>query len=149
MMSKLKILLPVLLLVGGGAYKFVLAKPKVKEPVPKVHGEVYVLPKDFLVNLSDGRFGKLNVALVFDHGFTAAPAAGGHGAATEAPEGYGVLNQEPLVRAIVTDVLTDSTADDLTGAEHRNEIEEKIAKRIKKTTDVKVHEVLFTDVAVQ
>ena len=76
MMSKLKILLPVLLLVGGGAYKFVLAKPKVKEPVPKVHGEVYVLPKDFLVNLSDGRFGKLNVALVFDHGFTAAPAAG-------------------------------------------------------------------------
>jgi flagellar basal body-associated protein FliL len=149
MMSKLKILLPVLLLVGGGAYKFVLAKPKVKEPVPKVHGEVYVLPKDFLVNLSDGRFGKLNVALVFDHGFTAAPAAGGPGAATKAPEGYGVLTQEPLVRAIVTDVLTDSTADDLTGAEHRNEIEEKIAKRIKKTTDVKVHEVLFTDVAVQ
>lgn len=149
MMSKMKILLPVLLLVGGGAYKFVLAKPKVKEPVPKVHGEVYVLPKDFLVNLSDGRFGKLNVALVFDHGFTAAPAAGGHGAATEAPEGYGVLTQEPLVRAIVTDVLTDSTADDLTGAKHRNEIEEKIAKRIKKTTDVKVHEVLFTDVAVQ
>ena len=80
MMSKLKILLPVLLLVGGGAYKFVLAKPKVKEPVPKVHGEVYVLPKDFLVNLSDGRFGKLSVALVFDDGFTAAPAAGGeHG----------------------------------------------------------------------
>ena len=74
--------------------------------MPKVHGEVYVLPKDFLVNLSDGRFGKLNVALVFDHGFTAAPAAGGHGAGTEAPEGYGVLTQEPLVRAIVTDVLT-------------------------------------------
>ena len=150
MMSKLKILLPVLLLVGGGAYKFVLAKPKTKEPEPKVHGEVYVLPKDFLVNLSDGRFGKLNVALVFDHGFTAAPAAGGeHGGGTEAPEGYGVLVQEPLVRAIVTDVLTDSTADDLTGTKHRNEIEENIAKRIKKTTDVKVHEVLFTDVAVQ
>jgi flagellar basal body-associated protein FliL len=107
MMSKLKILLPVLLLVGGGAYKFVLAKPKTKEPVPKVHGEVYVLPKDFLVNLSDGRFGKLSVALVFDEGF------------------------------------------DLTGAKHRNEIEETITKRIKKTTDVKVHEVLFTDVAVQ
>ncbi len=57
--------------------------------------------------------------------------------------------QEPLVRAIVTDALTDATADDLTSAKHRNELEEKIAKRIDKTTDVKVHEVLFTDVAVQ
>ena len=149
MMSKLKILLPVLLLVGGGAYKFVLAKPKTKEPVPKVAGEVYVLPKDFLVNLSDGRFGKLNVALVFDHGFASAPAGGGEHAAAKPPEGYGALVQEPLVRAIVTDVLTDATADDLTGAKHRNELEEKIAKRIDKTTDVKVHEVLFTDVAVQ
>ena len=149
MMSKLKILLPVLLLVGGGAYKFVLAKPRTKEPVPKVHGEVYVLPKDFLVNLSDGRFGKLSVALVFDDGFTAAPAAGAEHGATDTPEGYGVLVQEPLVRAIVTDVLTDATAADLTGAKRRNEIEEKITKRIKKSTDVKVHEVLFTDVAVQ
>ena len=149
MMSKLKILLPVLLIAGGGAYKFVLAKPKVSEPVPKVHGEVYVLPKDFLVNLSDGRFGKLSVALVFDDGFTAAPAAGAEHGATDTPEGYGVLVQEPLVRAIVTDVLTDATAADLTGAKRRNEIEEKITKRIKKSTDVKVHEVLFTDVAVQ
>ena len=149
MKGKLKFIVPlVLLLVLGGVYKFVLAKPAAVAK-PKVEGEVYVLPKDFLVNLSDGRFGKLNVALVFDHGFTAAPAAGGHGGATEAPEGYGVLTQEPLVRAIVTDLLTDSTADDLTGAKHRNEIEEKITKRIKKSTDVKVHEVLFTDVAVQ
>ena len=149
MMSKLKILLPVLLIAGGGAYKFVLAKPKVSEPVPKVHGEVYVLPKDFLVNLADGRFGKLNVAMVFDHGFTSAPAGGGEHAAAKPAEGYGALVQEPLVRAIVTDVLTDATAADLTGAKHRNEIEEKITKRITKTTDVKVHEVLFTDVAVQ
>jgi flagellar protein FliL len=149
MMSKLKILLPVLLIAGGGAYKFVLAKPKVKEPEPKVAGEVYVLPKDFLVNLSDGRFGKLNVAMVFDHGFTAAPAAGGEHGATEAPEGYGALAQEPIVRSIITDTLTDASADDLTNKTHRNEIEEKIAKRIARNTDVKVHEVLFTDVAVQ
>jgi flagellar FliL protein len=148
-MSKLKFLLPVLLIAAGGAYKFVLAKPKVKEPEPKVHGEVYVLPKDFLVNLSDGRFGKLNVAMVFDHGFTAAPAAGGHGGGTEAPEGYGVLAQEPIVRSIITDTLTDAAAEDLTDKTHRNELQEKIAKRIKRNTDVKVHEVLFTDVAVQ
>ena len=147
MKKKLMILVPVLLLVLGGAYKFALAKPA---PVhKKIDGEVYVLPKDFLVNLSDGRFGKLSVALVFDDGFTAAPAAGAEHGATDTPEGYGVLVQEPLVRAIVTDVLTDATAADLTGAKRRNEIEEKITKRIKKSTDVKVHEVLFTDVAVQ
>jgi flagellar FliL protein len=149
MMSKLKILLPVLLVVGGGAYKFVLAKPAAPAPKPKVEGEVYVLPKDFLVNLADGRFGKLSVALVFDHGFTAAPAGGGEHAAAKPPEGYGALTQEPLVRSIVTDALTDASAEELTNKTDRNEIEEKISKRIKKTTDVKVHEVLFTDVAVQ
>ena len=53
MKSKLKFIIPVLLLVLGGAYKFVLAKPAPKEKA-KVQGEVYVLPKDFLVNLSDG-----------------------------------------------------------------------------------------------
>jgi flagellar protein FliL len=150
MMGKLKILLPVLLIAVGGVYKFVLAKPAAKaEPKPKVEGTVYVLPKDFLVNLADGRYGKLNVAMVFDHGFTAAPAGGGHGGGTEAPEGYGVLPQEPLVRAIITDVLTDAESEDLTDRHHREEMQDKIAKRIKKTTDVKVHEVLFTDVAVQ
>jgi flagellar basal body-associated protein FliL len=114
-----------------------------------VHGEVYVLPKDFLVNLSDGRYAKLNVALVFDHGYTAAAAAGGHGAATDVPDGYGVLTQEALVRDIVTDTLTDSTAHALTERKEREELKERVAKRIKKSTDVKVHEVLFTDVAVQ
>lgn len=149
MKSKLKFILPLLLLAAGGGYKFVLAKPEEKAPEPKVHGEVYVMPKDFLVNLADGRFGRLNVAMVFDHGFTAAPAAGGHGGGTDAPEGYGVLTQEPIVRSIVTDTLTDASADELTDKTHRNELEEKIAMRIKQNTDVKVHEVLFTDIAVQ
>jgi flagellar basal body-associated protein FliL len=149
MMSKMKLLLPILLLVGGGVYKFVLAKPAAPGPKPRVEGEVYVLPKDFLVNLSDGRYGKLNVALVFHHGFHAAPAAGGHGGGTDVPEGYGVLTQEPLVRDIITDTLTDATAEELTHRKEREELKEKVAKKINKTTDVKVHEVLFTDVAVQ
>jgi flagellar basal body-associated protein FliL len=147
--GKLKIIVPlVLLIVLGGAYKFVLAKPAPKEK-PKVEGEVYVLPKDFLVNLSDGKFAKLGVGLVFDHGFTAAPAAGGHGAAAAPPDGYGVLTQEPVVRDIITDVVTDERAGDLTSRKGREEIKEKILKRLKAQTDVKVHEVLLTDVAVQ
>jgi flagellar basal body-associated protein FliL len=154
MMGKMKILLPVLLIAAGGIYKFVLAKPaaKAEEPKPKVHGTIYVLPKDFLVNLADGRYAKLNVAMVFDHGYTGVDeAAGGegHGAAAEPPEGYGTLSQEALVRDIITDTLTDATAEELTDRKERDHLKEKIAKKIKKHTDVKVHEVLFTDVAVQ
>jgi flagellar FliL protein len=148
MKGKLKIIVPlVVLLVLGGVYKFVLAKPAAQAK-PKVEGEVYVLPKDFLVNLTDGKFAKLGVGLVFDEGFTAAPA--GHGeAGAEPPEGYGALTQEPVVRDIVTDVVTDSNADDLTSRKGREEIKAKILKRLKAQTDVKVHEVLLTDVAVQ
>ena len=43
MKKKLIIVLPVLLLVLGGAYKFVLAKPKSAEAKPKVTGQVYIL----------------------------------------------------------------------------------------------------------
>ena len=148
MKGKLKIVVPlVLLLVLGGVYKFVLAKPAAVAK-PKVEGEVYVLPKDFLVNLTDGKFAKLGVGLVFDEGFTAAPAKGGEEGAAP-PEGYGVLTQEPVVRDIVTDVVTDSTAAELTSRKGREEIKAKILKRLKAQTDVKAHEVLLTDVAVQ
>jgi flagellar basal body-associated protein FliL len=149
MKGKLKFIVPlVVLLALGGVYKFVLAKPAAVAK-PKVEGEVYVLPKDFLVNLSDGKFAKLGVGLVFDHGFTAAPAAGGHGAAPAPPTGYGVLAQEAVVRDIITDVVTDESAHDLTSKKGREEIKKEILKRLKAQTDVKAHEVLLTDVAVQ
>jgi flagellar basal body-associated protein FliL len=147
--SKLKFIVPLVLLILGGTYKFVLAKPA-PAAKPKVEGEIYVLPKDFLVNLSDGKFAKLGVGLVFDHGYVAAPAGGGHGAAGAAPpEGYGVLPQEALVRDIVTDVVTDRSASELTSRTGREDIKDRILKRLKRETDVKVHEVLLTDVAVQ
>ena len=76
----------------GGGYKFVLAKPAKAEPKPKVHGTVYVLQKEFLVNLADGRYAKLHVGLVLVEDHVAA-AAGGHGAPTP-PEGYGAMPQE-------------------------------------------------------
>ncbi|MBI5104830.1 MAG: flagellar basal body-associated FliL family protein [Solirubrobacterales bacterium] len=150
MKSKLKIILPVLLIAFGGVYKFALAKPA---PVPKkkIEGEVYVLPKEFLVNLESGRFAKLGVALVFHHGFTAAPAEGGHGggSASSAPEGYGILPQEAVVRSIITDELTDQSADRLQSRKGRHKIQKEIVERLHKETDVEVEDVLFTDVAVQ
>ena len=59
----------VLLLALGGGYKFVLAKPAKAEVKPKlrVHGTVYMLQKEFLVNLADGRFAKMQIGLVLAH----------------------------------------------------------------------------------
>jgi len=108
------------------------------------------MPKDFLVNLEGGHFAKLGVALIFHHGFLpAGEAAGGHGAAATPPDGYGVLTQEAVVRSIVTDVLTDQEPEELESAKGREELQEKILKRIHKTTDVEAEEVLFTDISVQ
>jgi flagellar FliL protein len=149
MKSKLKILIPLVLVLAGGVYKFALAKPA-PVPKPKIGGEVYVLPKDFLINLEAGRFAKLGVALVFHHGFSAAPATGGHGgSASASPEGYGVLPQEAVVRSIITDTLTDEPARRLQSKTGRKKLQEEILHRIEKQTDVKAEDVLFTDVAIQ
>ena len=146
MMKKKKIILPILVLLLAGA-GFKLMGPKKEEPKVKVHGEVYVLPKEFVINLADGRFAKLGVGLVLPHEALAA-AGGGHGAPTP-PEGYGPLPQEGLIRDIVTDTLTDGSADELVGKDGRHHLKEKILKQIKKQSDVKPKHVLFTDVAVQ
>jgi flagellar basal body-associated protein FliL len=148
-MKNIKIIIPVLLLVLGGVYKFVLAKPA---PVhhAKIAGEVYILQKDFLINLKGGRFAKLNAALVLKEGYVAAGAAGGHGAAPATPPtGYGVMPQEAVIRSIVTDVLTDSSAERLQREKSRVKIQKTILKQILKTTDVEAEDVLFTDVAIQ
>ena len=148
MKKKLMIALPVLLIVLGGAYKFALAKPA---PVhkPKIEGEVYVLPKDFLVNTSDGRFAKVNVALVIEEGSAAPAAGGGEEAAAEPPEGFGTMPQEAVVRDIITDALSDAPGKRIIKRSGREKLKKRILKLILKKTDVKAHDVLFTDVAVQ
>jgi flagellar FliL protein len=144
-----KLLIPIVaLLVLGAAYKFVLAKPKAAEAKPKVDGSVYVLQKEFLLNLKDSRFAKLTVALVLAHDDTSTIASGGHEAGTP-PEGYGAMSQEAVVRAIITDDLTDAKDIDLIDPKARAAIQAEILKDIKKHTDVKVEEVLFPDVTVQ
>ncbi len=158
-MDKKKLIIIVVVAIVGalGGYKMVLAKPAEEGPKPKVAGEVYILPKEFLVNLSDGRFARLNVAMELDHHYTSAGAVeeyakahggGGHGA-VEVPEGFGVLPQEAVVRDIITDELTEATAKQIQRSESREKLKKSIAKQINKKTDVKVHHILFTDVAVQ
>jgi len=152
MKKKLMILIGVVLLAAGGTYKFVLAKPKDAEAAkPKVHGQVYVLPKQFLVNLDEGRIAQLTVGLIVEHGdpSTAPEAEGGHGAAAKPPEGWGTMPQEAVVRDVVTDELTGRRDAELIEREGRERIKKAIAKKILKHTDVKVEEVLLTDVTVQ
>jgi flagellar basal body-associated protein FliL len=147
MKKKLLIIPVVLLVVLGGAYKTVLAKPS-KAPKPKVDGTVYVLGKEFLVNLKDGRFAKLTAALVLAHDDTSTAAAGGEGAA-KVPEGYGAMTQEAVVRSIITDDLTNASDSQLIEARKREELQKEILKDLKRKTDVKVEDVLFPDVTVQ
>jgi flagellar basal body-associated protein FliL len=138
------------LLVLGAAYKFVLAKPKAEAKPPKIEGTVYVLGKEFLVNLADGRFAKLNVALVLNvHDTSTAAAGGGHGAAPTPPEGYGPMAQEGVVRSIVTDVVTDAEDRDLISRKGREELQHEVLEKIHKQTDVHADKVVFTDVTVQ
>jgi len=134
----------VALVAAGGAYKTVLAKPA-PAPKPKVEGEVYVLPKEFLVNLADGRYAKVSVAMVIE------PAAGGGHAEEGAtpPEGYGAEPQEAIVRDLVTDTLTDASDHDLVSADGREHLKKQLLKAIKKHTDIHVHEILLPDVTVQ
>ncbi|MBS1891172.1 MAG: flagellar basal body-associated FliL family protein [Actinobacteria bacterium] len=130
------------LVVAGLAYKMVLA-PKSESKV-KVEGTVYVMPKEFLLNLADGRYAKVTVALVLAPG----QSTGGEGAAPPA-EGFGTLEQEPLVRQIVTDNLTGVPATTLTSRRQRHDIQARIRKEVDKTTDVKVKGIVFTDLVVQ
>jgi flagellar basal body-associated protein FliL len=141
--GKLKIILPLaLLIVLGGLYKVVLAKPA--NAHPKVHGQVYVLPKEFLLNLRGNHFVKLNVGLVLEDGSVPAKAEG-----APPPDGFGLLPQEAVVRDVITDTITDTDPNRLVSRKGRNALKSRILKSLRRRTDVKVNDVLFTDVAVQ
>ena len=148
-MNKKTLIIAVLaLVVAGGAYKTVLAKPKAKAKKANVEGNVYVLQKEFLVNLADSRYAKISAALLLDPKDHSTAAAGGHGGPVP-PEGYGAMTQEAIVRAIVTDALTGRDASDLEDAKKRDELREQIVERIKAETDVHADDILFPDLTVQ
>jgi flagellar FliL protein len=144
---KKKALIPILaiVIVGAGA-AYTMAKPKPKFH-DRIQGTVYVLPKDFLLNLSDGRYAKLTVALVLAPGQSAGGTAAEGG--TPPPEGFGTLPEEPAVRDIVTNIVTNQGGDTLISPSGRQGIKRQILQAILKSTDVKITQVLLTDVAVQ
>jgi flagellar protein FliL len=150
MKRKLKFILPLLVLLIGGAVAYKMTHKTVK-PKEKINGTIYVLPQDFLINLADGQFAKLAVALVLapgqSDGASAASAADASGSSTG--ETIGTLPEEAAIRAIVTNTLTNDSGPELLDSGSRSRTEHKILSSIRKTTDVKVTQVLFPDLTVQ
>jgi flagellar basal body-associated protein FliL len=144
-MSKKKLLIPlVLLLVLGVGYSMSKPKKTVKQKVP---GTIYVMPQPFLVNLSEGHYAKLSVALELAPGQSDGASASGGGSSSG--EGAGTLPEEPLVREIVTDTVTGQNGGTLTSSQGRASIKHRILASIRGQTDVKVEAVLFPELTVQ
>jgi flagellar basal body-associated protein FliL len=133
--------LPIILFAG---YTMTKPKPVIKE---KVKGTIYVMPQTFLLNLSDGRYAKLSVALELapgqsDGASATASSSGGEGAA-------GTLPEEALVREIVTNAVTNQSGETLINPASRRAIQRQILAAIRQQTDVKTEAVLFPDLTVQ
>ena len=144
MKGKLKIILPVLLLVlvgAGGAYKFLLSGggSAKKAAPPKVVGDLLSLSPDFTINLDGGHYGKVSVALELSGGVPAAADA------SVTP----TLKENAVVRSVVTNDLTGLTTDELIQRPTREKLLTQILKDLQTKTDEKVTDVFFTDVVVQ
>jgi hypothetical protein len=109
-----------LLLAGCGA-----------EPVPtapsKVHGTVYVLNQDVLVDLAGGGYATITVGLQVESGTETAEA------------------QTGVVREVLTNDLMGIRRSDLLDRERRDVLKRKLARDIRRHTDVELDGVLLTD----
>jgi flagellar FliL protein len=136
----LALAIPLVLFAG---YTMTKPKPTLKE---KIKGSIYVMPKDFLINLSDGRYARVTVALELAPGQSdGASATAGSSSESTA----GTLPEEPLVREIVSNTITDANGEQLISSSGRNAIKAQILRAVSKQTDVKVQAVLFPDLTVQ
>lgn len=142
MSKRLMVLLSVAVVGAALVYKTVLAGPTEAGAEPKLQGVVYVLPKEFLVNLSDGQYAKFAVAVVLPE----TPEAEGE---ETPPEGYGPLAEEAVIRTVVVDVVGAITGDVLTTVKGRSIVRGRILRRVERETDAEVRDVLFPDITVQ
>ena len=138
----LAVALPILIL--GVGYSMTKPKPVNKD---KIKGTIYVLPAPFLLNLTDGRFAKLTVALELALGQS--DGASADASASSGENAVGTLPEEPLVREIVTNAVTNQSGETLVTSQGRRAIKHQILQAIEQQTDVKVEAVLFPDLTVQ
>lgn len=135
------LVVPIVLFAG---YTMTSAKPPAKQ---KIKGTIYVMPQPFLLNLSDGRYAKLTIALQLAPGQSDGAAAGASSSGSESAAG--TLPEEPIVREIITNSITGQSGEALIGASGRDAIKRQILRAIGKQTDVKVEAVLIPDFTVQ
>jgi hypothetical protein len=132
----------VLLLVVGVGYTMTKPKKTVKLKIP---GTIYAMPQTFLLNLDEGHYAKLAVALDLAPGQSSGASATG----ASSSESVGTLPEEPAVREIITDVVTGQNGGTLVSSQGRSAIKHRILADIRKQTDVKVEAVLFPELTVQ
>src|SRR5947209_7504385 len=130
MNKKLIMIILAVVLVGGYA-GYSMAKP-VPINHDRIKGTLYVLPKAFTLNLADGRYATMTVALLLAPG----QSAGNAGGTATLPEGFGGLPEEAAVRDIITNVVTNEPGRALIDATGREKVKEKILAGIKSETDV-------------
>ena len=143
MLKNKKVLIGIALLLlplGYFGYSHFMAAPPSKKVVKKIKGSLVSVGDPFTLDLAKGRFARISVSLLVSE----APKKN-----AEAAAGAPALEQNDAVRAIVTDVLTGVDSAQLIDAGPRHGLQLKILKTLKKTTDVPVTRVLFTDLAVQ
>lgn len=138
----LAVALPILIL--GVGYKMTRPKPVNTD---KIKGTIYVMPGPFLLNLQDGRFAKLTVGLLLAPGQS--DGASATAAASSGENAVGTLPEEPLVREIVTDDVTNQDGETLVTEAGRRAIKHQILQAIQKQTDIKIESVLIPDLTVQ
>jgi flagellar basal body-associated protein FliL len=138
----LAVALPILIL--GIGYKMTRPKPVNKD---KIKGTIYAMPAPFLLNLSDGKYAKITVALELDPGQS--DGASATAAAASGENAAGTLPEEPLVREIITNTITNQNGETLVSEQGRRTLKHQIVAQIAKQTDVKVEAVLFPDLTVQ
>lgn len=144
-MNKKK-LIPIIVVVvavlGFAGYSFAMPK---KHPKVKINGTIYVLPKQFTLNLKGGQYATLTVGLLLAPG----QSVGVTSATNPPPTGFGSLPEEAVIRAIITNDVTDQPESALITGSGRKALESKILSDIRTQTDTEVDAIYFTDVAVQ
>jgi flagellar FliL protein len=142
-----KLLFPILTLVlvviaAYAAYSFAKPKPKV---TTKITGTLYWLQKGFTLNMAGGQYATLTVALLLPP-TEVVPAAS---TTDPPPTGIGALPEEAVIRAIITNDITDQPTSALLTQSGRKRLESEILSNIKSQTDTLVTKIFFTDLAVQ
>jgi hypothetical protein len=138
----LALALPVLLFAG---YTMTKHKPVEKH---KINGTIYQMPGSFLLNLSDGRYVKLTMALQLAPGQGDGASAEG-GAASSGEGAVGTLPEEAVIREIVTNTVTGMSGDALISDAGRRTLRQRILSAIRAQTDIKLEAVLIPDFTVQ